>query len=232
MALQSDLSDEVTNIFRQRWHIRDGQVVPQADDLALQNNSGVRLEATCLYADIVGLTSLVNRKRASFAADVYKAFLFSTSRIIREYRGEIRSFDGDRVMAVFIGGSKNTNAVRSALKIAAAVQEIINPTILDRYPNTDFELQHVVGIDTSELLVTRNGIRGSNDLVWIGRAANHAAKLCEIREDRYSTWITRDVYRKLSPEVKFNGETNMWETLPWDEQDGQSIYGSQWYWSL
>ena len=34
-----------------------------------------------------------------------------------------------------------------------------------------------VGIDTSELFVARTGIRRANDLVWVGRAANHAAKL-------------------------------------------------------
>ena len=33
-----------------------------------------------------------------------------------------------------------------------------------------------LGIDTSKLFVARTGIRKSNDLVWVGRAANYAAK--------------------------------------------------------
>jgi class 3 adenylate cyclase len=84
--------------------------------------------------------------------------------------GVIAAYDGDRVMAVFIGNAKNTSAVRCGLMIKAAVREVINPGITNQY-DSDFELKQVVGIDTSELLVARTGIRGANDLVWVGRAA-------------------------------------------------------------
>jgi class 3 adenylate cyclase len=44
-----------------------------------------------------------------FAAEIYKSYLISACRIIRDNGGEITAFDGDRVMAVFIGNMKNTN---------------------------------------------------------------------------------------------------------------------------
>ena len=58
-------------------------------------------------------------------------------------------------MAMYLGGSKNTNATRSALKINYAVIHIINPAITAQYPQQSFRLRHVVGIDTSSEFVAR-----------------------------------------------------------------------------
>jgi class 3 adenylate cyclase len=147
MGLADDLKSEVAKIFRSKWEIRDGEVVPDTPEVKL-GNEGVKLTATVLYADIDGSTSMVDSKTATFAAEVYKTYLLCASRIIRSEEGAITAYDGDRVMAVFIGNAKNTSAVRCGMKIKAAVLEIINPAIKAQY-KTDFQLKQVVGIDTS-----------------------------------------------------------------------------------
>jgi class 3 adenylate cyclase len=131
-------------------------------------------------------------------------------------------------MAVFIGGSKNTSAVRCGLKIKSAVLEIINPAIKRVY-NSDFKLQQVVGIDTSKLLVARTGIRGSNDLVWVGPAANHAAKLSGISEQPYSTFISSAIHGNMHTSVKETDSVDMWESRAWQ---GKTVYRSSWYWRV
>lgn len=45
------------------------------------------------------------------------------------------------------------------------------------------------GIDTSEIRAARIGVRGGDDLAWIGRTANYVAKLTSCRSD-YQTWLT------------------------------------------
>ena len=227
MGLKADLESEVAKIFRSQWSIRDGQVVPDTPDLKLDNN-GVKLVGTVLYADIDGSTSMVDSKTATFAAEVYKSYLLCASRIIRSEEGVITAYDGDRVMAVFIGKSKNTSAVRCGMKIKAAVLEIINPAIKKQY-DSDFQLRQVVGIDTSNLVVARTGIRGANDLVWVGRAANYAAKLSSISEQPYATFITEAIYNNMNDSVKFTNETNMWESRTWQ---GKTVYRSSWYWHV
>jgi len=54
---------------------------------------------------------------ARIAAKVIRAYLDATCRVIRAEGGEIRSFDGDRVMTVFIGPPENTTAAGTGLKI-------------------------------------------------------------------------------------------------------------------
>lgn len=227
MGLADDLKNEVGTIFRTTWSTRDGQVVPDTPDIKL-GNDGVTLDATVLYADIDGSTNMVDAKTAQFAAEVYKSYLLCAARIIRSEDGVITAYDGDRVMAVFIGNSKNTSAVRCGLKIKYAALEIINPGIKKQY-NSDFKLQQVVGIDTSKLLVARTGIRGSNDLVWVGPAANWAAKLSSISEQPYSTFISSAVYEKLHLSAKESNGVNMWESRIWK---GKTVYRSSWYWPV
>ena len=175
----------------------------------------------------------MNGYKSHFAAEIYKSFLKTACRIIGNDGGAITAFDGDRIMAVFIGASKNSTAVKAALKINWAVKNVVNPAIKAQYPDSSYSVSHVVGIDTSPLLVAKTGIRGSNDLVWIGRAANYAAKLCNIRDGTYSTYITSDVFARLTDDAKFGGtpKQSMWEKATWTET-GLTIHRSTWWWAL
>lgn len=131
-------------------------------------------------------------------------------------------------MAVYIGDSKNTSATRTALKINYAVSKIINPALKTQYPNSSYRVEQVVGVDTSKLLVVRGGIRGSNDLLWIGNAANIAAKLCS--ESARPSWITETVYDNLHNSAKHTDGQSMWNQFWWSEFDNRVIYGSTWIW--
>ena len=151
------------------------------------------------------------------------------AKIIRSEGGEIVAYDGDRVMAIYLGDAKNTSAVRTGLKINWACKHIIQPAIQKQWPDNTYTLKHTVGIDTSKLLVARAGIRGANDLVWIGRAANHAAKLCA-ESDEYPTWISSDVYENMHVSTRETNGTNMWYWWKWTKMDDRIVYSSNWWW--
>lgn len=230
MGLGDDLKSEVGKILQERWSEREGRVVPESDGLKLGNDA-VTLEGTVLYADLDDSTKLVDTKKPWFAAEIYKCYLACAARIIRSEGGEITSYDGDRIMAVFIGDLKDTIAARTALKINFAVQEIVNPAIRSQYPNAGYALKHVVGIDTSQLFVARTGIRGANDLVWVGRAANYAAKLSA--RAGAATQITAEVYDRLNRDARIgsNGQ-NIWTPTTAREIGNRKIYTSSWYWEV
>jgi class 3 adenylate cyclase len=229
--LKPELETAVEDIFKDAWSERDGQVVPEPEDLKLGNDA-VKLNATVLYADISSSTVLVDSYKAQFAAEIYKTFLICAAKIIKDEEGAITAYDGDRVMGVFIGGWKNTHAVRTALRIQAAVSNIVNPALKAQYPNESYELKHVVGVDTSELLVGRIGVRNDNDLVWVGRAANYAAKLCALNEG-FATYITDSVYGHMHDKVKYAlGGEDMWESRTWTEMNKMTIYRTNYYWTM
>jgi class 3 adenylate cyclase len=231
MGLKDDLSSDVATIFKSPWTERDGSVVPDDTSVKLGNDA-VKLNATVLYADMADSTALVDSYKPPFAAEVYKSFLICAAKIIRAAGGVITAYDGDRIMAVFIGKTKNSDAVRAALEINWAVQEIITPGKNAIYKDNTYVPMHVVGIDTSDLYVAKTGVRGANDLVWVGRAANYAAKLSSLPHT-YRTYITEEVYNVMMNEVKISSDgRNMWEKAAWNAFGNKTIYRSIWRWEI
>jgi class 3 adenylate cyclase len=233
MALKDDLEKYVRETFRAQWSVREGQEVPNPEDVAL-DNSAVHFElATILYADLAGSTNMVGEHRWDFASEIYKNYLYCASRLIRNEGGEITAYDGDRVMGVFLGGSQSSSAAKCGLKINFAVSEIINPAIRKQYTQSTFQVVQCVGIDVSEVRVSRTGVRGDNDLVWVGRAPNYAAKLTELSSEG-PTWITDTVFGRLSDDTKYGGKDKqlMWQKRSWTPMGGMTIYLSTWHWSV
>jgi class 3 adenylate cyclase len=230
MKSLSDLETQVASILNTNWARRVGQVVPETEDIRLGNDA-VELDATVLYADLEDSTGLVLGYKDWFAAEVYKCYLLCACELIRNNGGSITAFDGDRVMGIFIGDTKNSSAAICALQVNYVVANVINAKLKQKYPDSTYQVKQAVGIDTSKLFVARTGIRGANDLVWVGRAANYAAKLCSLRTEALSSFITEDVFSRLRDDAKYGGQQRecMWQKLMWEER-GIAVYASSWWW--
>jgi class 3 adenylate cyclase len=138
-------------------------------------------------------------------------------------------------MGIFVGGSKNTSAVKCGLKINWMVQKALKPKAEAAYPTlkkNGFVIRHCTGIHTSQVLVVRGGVRGSNDLVFVGTAPNFAARLSEQRTSS-RTYITHQIFNHMADEAKFGGSPreNMWSPVKislggeaWD------CFASTWWW--
>lgn len=234
MALADKLESDIADIFNATWNARKGTVVPETEDVALSNGA-VELDAVVLYADLANSTKLARTFSHSMAAKIVRGYLSSMTRLVNEAGGAIRSFDGDRVMGVFVGNSKNSSAAKCALRMNYTVTRILRPKAEAKFPSLvekGFTISHCVGIARSEVLVVRGGVRGSNDLVFVGSAPNIAAKLSEIRNSPYHTYITWKVYKFLNDEAKLGSDgRTMWKPVKlalgdetWD------CYKSNWRW--
>jgi class 3 adenylate cyclase len=232
MALEDDLKAAVAATFREKWTIREGLIVPEPEDLALGNQAVHFDRATILYADLSGSTKMVDTLHWEKAAEIYKTFLHCAAKIILAEGGSITAYDGDRIMATFIGDTQTTPAARAGLKINYAVNYIVNPAMHKIYGSA-YSLKHVVGIDTSEIHAARTGVRGGNDIVWVGRAANYAAKLTEL-DLAERTFVTDDAFQRLHREAKYGGnpEQLMWKRYKWSQNNDILIHGSTWWWRV
>lgn len=234
-ALKNKLSSDVATIFDTAWKTRAGTVVPETEDVALRNGA-VKLDAVMLYADLAHSTRLARNFDASVAAKIVRAYLSTMTQLVNNTGGEVRSFDGDRVMGVFVGDSKNTSAAQCALKMNYAVRKILKPKAEAKFPSLTqkgFKIAHCVGIHGSRVLGVRGGVRGSNDLVFIGSGPNLAAKLSEIRASPYHSYITHSVYSNLHKNSKYGSDDrNMWRAVKCELGDETwDCYRSKWWWA-
>ena len=234
MSLFDDLTTETKKVFafQDKWEVTSGRVVPTPASVGFDNKATELDNAVVLYADLDGSTQMVDKKMWWFSAEVYKTFLHCAAKIIKTEDGTITAYDGDRVMAIFLGDFNCDRAARCGLKINYAVKNIITPTIQGIWKDEP-KILHTVGIDMSTLRAARTGVRGDNDLVWVGRSANYAAKLTTLSSD-YATRLTKAVYDNLTAALitntgKADGKA-MWEERTWEPMNKMTIYRSSWTW--
>lgn len=131
MGWVEDLEGSVDGILSTSFDERDGRVVPSTGDVT--NSQAVKLDAVFLYADLAGSSALARHCPWDTTAKIIRSFLYCAARLIRAYNGQIRSFDGDRVMGVFIGDMKNTWATYCAREIFFCTEEILEPMATKKF---------------------------------------------------------------------------------------------------
>lgn len=227
-----ELSDITDGVFQPDFDVRSGTVIPDTEKIALKDGA-VKLDATFLYADLAGSSLLAKHCPWSTTAKILRAYLECSTRLIRAYTGEIKSFDGDRVMGVFVGDLQHTYAVKCAREIFYTLEKIIQPKAyakFDSFKNNSIYLKNCVGIDCGSTHAVRAGIRASNDLIWIGKAPSFAAKLSDVREYPFSVYISARVYGKLGDDQKRAGQTALWESRTFQFADqAEYIYRTRYF---
>src|SRR3989338_4991097 len=239
MVTKEELEKQIRNCFTDKYEIASGYIIPEIDDIQL-GNYGKELDLAMLFIDIKESTKIVDAFRRETAVKMYKSFLWGVAQIARGNGGELRSFNGDGVLVVFIGISKCTNAVRAGLQMSWFVKEILKPRIQGYFRENkklfglNFDIG--IGVDVGKILVVRGGIRGenNNDLVWVGNATNYAVKLSALSKNDYHIYISEDVYKNMYKSSRLGGDPkrDMWESRTWTDMEGITIYRSNWTWSI
>lgn len=229
-AVADEVREYARATFRKAWEIKEWDRVPtEEDDAVGLGNKGVRIEAVILYADLSDSTGLVREHGDEFAAEMYKAYVYTAAKAIRFHHGSVTAYDGDRVMGVFVGEERANNAVDAAARMTAIIRDVLQPELKAMYSWTDYEFEHKVGIDESSILVANTGIRGNSDYTWVGPAANNAAKMAALKIG-LSTYISAAIFDQLNRHnlyVDGAGDL-MWADLGSTDL-GYQIYGSTLY---
>ena len=146
MTLKDDVTKGVNDVLAASWKTENATVVPETKDVTLANGAKL-LDATYLYADMADSTGLAQGYKNWAVAQVMRTYLNAATRVLTAEGGKIRSFDGDRVMAIFIGNAKNSSAVTAGLKLNWVLDEIINPALKKKWSNFKWVMSHGVGIE-------------------------------------------------------------------------------------
>ncbi|UPT69331.1 MAG: adenylate/guanylate cyclase domain-containing protein [Flavobacterium sp. JAD_PAG50586_2] len=212
MSLLEDISTTTNTFFNHEFTTAETTIVPTTDYSKLTfGNNGLTAELTFLFVDIRKSSELHETYGEIVAAKIYQSFHDLNVRIINRRSGQVRSFDGDRIMGVFSGDRKNNNAVEAALNIRYAVSEVLNKKLPKDKP-----INIGIGIDTGRVLITKVG-RGrddnNSDLVWVGKACNYASHMCNESENKI--YISTAVFGRLEQKNRVSEGVDVWKKSLW-----------------
>lgn len=137
---------------------------------------GVReAEATILFSDICGFTSMSTRFSASDIAFILNGYFEEMTRVIFRHKGSVNKFIGDAIMAIYGAPVQHQNdaalAVQSAIEQIQALQDYL--TKLDE--SKHFKIR--IGINTGPVVVGNIGSSTRLEYTVLGDTVNTAQRL-------------------------------------------------------
>jgi class 3 adenylate cyclase len=208
------LESQVEEILNTKWDVTETKQVPESSEIVLKNGAK-KLTAAFLYADLAGSTVLAQVCPWETTAKIIRAYLDASVRLIRAWGGHVRSFDGDRVMGIFVGDYPASHASFCAREIDHTVTNILNPKAKTKFKSirdNDIMIKHCIGIDYGDSRAVRAGIRNNNDIIWIGKPPSFAAKLSDIREYPFEVYISSRVHNRLTDSARKPSGSSIWES--------------------
>jgi len=246
MGLKQDIIDNVKNIIETNFTFEEVDYVPELSNPKLTfNSTGLKFSATTLYIDMRDSTEALNKHNKPTIAKIHKAYLYTTVKITKALNGEVRSFNGDSVLAFFQGTSKQSlsNAVKAAMQIRYMIANSdsgIN-NLLGKYSAVNFG----IGLDYGNVLCAKVGVGGNDntkDLIWIGNSINKSVVISDECSSPTYIGISKLVYDNLLDEVKFGEQKNYFGQMEkvnmWTSHSVQyngkteTFYKTTWYWTV
>lgn len=246
MGLKQDIIDNVKSIIESNFTFEDVTYVPELSNPKLTfNSTGLKFEATTLYIDMRNSTETLNRHNKPTIAKIHKAYLYTTVKITKALNGEVRSFNGDSVLAFFQGTTKKSlsNAVKAAMQIRYMIANTdsgIN-NLLGKYSAVNFG----IGLDYGKVLCAKVGVGGNDntkDLIWIGNSINKSVVISDECSTPTYIGISKLVYNNLLDEVKFGDQKNYFGQMEkvdmWTASNIQyngkteTFYKTTWFWKV
>ena len=163
-----------------------------------------------MYADLIGSSAMVEEHQPEMVAETIATFLMEAAKIVHALGGVCHSYDGDRIMAVFHTNQGPTQAVLAAFYINAVMELSVIPHCQKSF---GISPQHAIGIDAGKALAVKSGLprpgvahNMGNDVSYVGKAANYAARNSGIRindehgiDKQYRIYVSDEAFQVIKP---------------------------------
>jgi len=162
----------------------------------------ITIDATVLFADLRGYTSLSQSVPADAISGLLDAFYDQCADAIWEHDGLLNKTLGDAVMAVFNFPIKSADHAIRAVRAAREIQSrwrVEREGLVERLGLAGRDLGVGIGIHTGELSFGEFG-RSHRDLTAIGNVVNTASR-AQSAAGADQILVTREVYQRAQPEL-------------------------------
>lgn len=150
------------------------QIMDNLDQIKL---GGKRVQATALFADIVGFTSLSEKLPAEEIALMLNEYFSYIDTASRVYHGVIDKYMGDCAMVVFGAPEEDTDHKYHALACAVLIQRLVTRLNAERARNGQYPVEFRIGVNSGEMLAGNLGSQERMQYTVVGEAVNLASRL-------------------------------------------------------
>ena len=213
MGYIEELEEKIKDYTSGDYEIIENSSVPSPADVAF-GKKAYKIKLTSFCIDLRKSTELLKIQDKETCGKIHKSYLTIATGIIAKNGGQLRSFNGDSVLAFFPAQFKSDidNAIQTAFQLKWAL-DVKYSKYFEPYSKIDFG----IGIDWGDVFIVRAGLPrndNNNDLVFLGMCVNFATAIANQGHSPHHIEISTSTYSNLTEKWQFgksNGiQENMW----------------------
>ena len=155
------------------------EIMGNLDEVEL---GGKHVNASVLFADIVGFTGISENLPPKEITHLLNEFFSYISQISTLYNGHIDKFMGDCAMVVFGVPEHDPNHSYNAIACAVMIQKLVSRLNIIRLENNQLPIHFRIGVNTGAMVAGNLGSNDRMDYTVIGDPVNLASRLSTIAE--------------------------------------------------
>lgn len=153
------------------------KIMENLDDVEL---GGKHVQASVLFADIVGFTSISETLPPDEIASLLNEYFSYISRISSMYNGHIDKFMGDCAMVVFGVPENDPEHCFNSIACAIMIQKLVKKLNSIRLVNSQLPVHFRIGINTGNMVAGNMGSHDRMEYTVIGDPVNLASRLSTV----------------------------------------------------
>lgn len=174
------------------------EMLNQLDDISIGSK---QVNATVLFVDIVGFTSLTEKLPPEEVIEFLNEFFSYTATCSRVFYGSVDKFIGDCAMVLFGVPFENDDHSYNAVACAFVIQKLLIENNRRREREGKCAVQVKIGIDGGEMMAGVMGGQNRMDYTVVGDKVNTASRLCGIGKAE-EIIISDSVYHLTANRIK------------------------------
>ncbi len=187
------------------------QIMQNLDHVTL---GGEHVNASVMFADIVGFTSMSEKLPPQEIASLLNEYFTYISIVSKIFHGTIDKYMGDCAMVVFGVPIKDEEHSFNAVACAIMIQKLVDRLNALRIRNGQFPVYFRIGVNSGDMLAGNMGAQERMQYTVVGEAVNLASRLHTTAENGQvviseSMYDTHDLQWKVSAskcqEIKLRG---------------------------
>jgi len=160
------------------------QIVDQLlENEELLNLGGQEQEATILFSDIRGFTSMSETMSPTEVVETLNDYFNLMIEIIFKYNGTLDKIIGDALMVIFGAPIANEADTKNAVLTAIEMQEKLIEFNQDRIINLKKPIRIGIGINRGKVISGNIGSKQQMNYTVIGDSVNLASRLCSVAKE-------------------------------------------------
>ncbi|MGA7801397.1 MAG: adenylate/guanylate cyclase domain-containing protein [Gammaproteobacteria bacterium] len=169
------------------------------DNLDSVQLGGQRVEASVLFADIVGFTSMSEQMNPETVANMLNHYFSHIAAACACNGGMIDKFIGDEAMLVFGVPEHDEDHCFHAITCGLTIQHLVEHENRRRQLQGELPIQFRFGINSGTMLAGNMGARDRMEYTVVGDSVNLASRLCSVAEAGQIV-ISEQLYRQ--PQIR------------------------------